>query len=100
MVLGEADRLKALQSQIRQYESAYHPDHPTLMRLRRELETCLTGWWSGCSIKIWLSSLSRSEMHWQLLRVNIQQTIPEVLQSKRVIASLESSLAGGIQDRC
>ena len=33
MVLGEADRLKALQSQIRQYESTYHPGHPTLIAL-------------------------------------------------------------------
>ena len=37
-MLSDADRLSALRSQERQLESVYREDHPTLVRLRREID--------------------------------------------------------------
>ena len=97
MVLGEADRLKAIQSQLRQYESAYHPDHPTLLRLRRELDA-LTGDSGLGQHKDMAEQLKQERDALSDLEGKYTADHPKVLKSKRVIASLEFRLSGGIQD--
>ena len=97
MVLGEADRLKAIQSQLRQYESAYHPDHPTLLRLRRELDA-LTGDSGLGQHKDMAEQLKQERDALSALEGKYTADHPKVLKSKRVIASLEFRLSGGIQD--
>jgi polysaccharide biosynthesis transport protein len=97
MVLGEADRLKALQSQIRQYESVYRPDHPSLIRLRREIETLLE---SGNHLDQHIEmteQLSKEKNILASLEGKYTDDHSKVLQSKRVIESLELSLAEAIQ---
>jgi len=97
MVLGEADRLKAIQSQLRQYESAYHPDHPTLLRLRRELDA-LTGDSGLGQYKDMAEQLKQERDALSAFEGKYTADHPKVLKSKRVIASLEFRLSGGIQD--
>lgn len=97
MVLGEADRLKALQSQIRQYESTYHPGHPTLIRLRREVETLLAGGGKLDEYKGMTEQLKQERDTLDALEGKYTGDHSAVLQSKRIIASLESSLAETIQ---
>ena len=97
MVLGEADRLKAIQSQLRQYESAYHPDHPTLLRLRRELDA-LTGDSDLGQHKDMAEQLKQERDALSDFEGKYTADHPKVLKSKRVIASLEFRLSGGIQD--
>ena len=96
MVLGEADRLKAIQSQIRQYESAYHPDHPSLLRLRRELDA-LTGDSGLGQHKDMAEQLKQERDALSDFEGKYTADHPKVLKSKRVIASLELRLSGAIQ---
>ena len=97
MVLGEADRLKALQSQIRQYESVYHPGHPSLQRLRREINTLLDGGGGSDQYKEMTEQLRVERDVLAALESKYTADHSEVLQSKRVISSLEASLSEGIQ---
>jgi succinoglycan biosynthesis transport protein ExoP len=97
MVLGEADRLKAIQSQIRQYESAYHPDHPTLLRLRRELEA-LTGDDGLGQKKDMAEQLKQERDALAALEGKYTEDHPKVLKSKRVIAGLEVRLSETVRD--
>jgi succinoglycan biosynthesis transport protein ExoP len=97
MVLGEADRLKALQSQIRQYESVYHPGHPSLQRLRREINTLLDGGGGSDQYNEMTEQLRVERDVLAALESKYTADHSEVLQSKRVISSLEASLSEGIQ---
>ena len=97
MVLGEADRLKALQSQIRQYESVYHPEHPSLQRLRREINTLLDGGGGFDQHKEMTEQLRVERDVLAGLESKYTANHSEVLQSKRVISSLEASLSVGFK---
>ena len=97
VVLGEADRLKAMQSQMRQYESAYHSEHPTLLRLRRELDA-LTGDSGLDQHEDMAEQLKQERDVLSALEGKYTADHPKILKSKRVIASLEFRLSGGIQD--
>jgi polysaccharide biosynthesis transport protein len=97
MVLGDADRLKALQSQIRQYESVYHPEHPSLLRLRREIEALLEGGGGFDHHKDMTEQLRVERDVLAALESKYTADHSEVLKSKRVIASLELSLSEAIQ---
>jgi len=98
VVLGEADRLKAIQSQIRQYESAYHPDHPTLLRLRRELDS-LAGDGGLGQKKDMAEQLKQERDALAALEGKYTEDHPKVLKSKRVIAGLEVRLSETVRDR-
>ena len=97
MVLGEADRLKALQSQIRQYESVYHPEHPSLQRLRREINTLLDGGGGFDQHKEMTEQLRVERDVLAGLESKYTANHSEVLQSKRVISSLERVLVRGFK---
>ena len=96
MVLGESDRLKALQSQLRQFESVYQPEHPSLLRIRREISTLLEG---GNVLNQHNDMAKQLAQQRDLLAVLESKYTPDhskVLQSKRVIRSLEASLVEAI----
>jgi len=98
MVLGEADRLKAIQSQIRQFESTYHSDHPSLLRLRRELDA-LTGDGGLGQQKDMAEQLKQERDALAALEGKYTEDHPKVLKSKRVIAGLEVRLSETVRDR-
>lgn len=98
MVLGEADRLKAIQSQIRQFESTYHSDHPSLLRLRRELDA-LTGDGGLGQQKDMAEQLKQERDALAALEGKYTKDHPKVLKSKRVIAGLEVRLSETVRDR-
>jgi uncharacterized protein involved in exopolysaccharide biosynthesis len=96
MVLGESDRLKALQSQLRQFESVYQPEHPSLLRIHREINTILEG---GNALNQHNDMAKQLAQQRDLLAVLESKYTPdhsEILQSKRVINSLEASLVEAI----
>jgi succinoglycan biosynthesis transport protein ExoP len=98
MVLGKADRLKALQSQIRQYESIYHPQHPSLQRIRREINALLDGSDGlGDQHKEMVEQLSQERDILATLEGKYTADHSKILQSKRVIDGLELSLADSVQ---
>ena len=97
MVLGDSDRLKALQSQLRQFESAYQPEHPSLLRIHREINTLLEGGKILNKNNDMAKQLAQERDVLAMLESKYTPDHSEVLQSKRVISSLEASLVGAIE---
>ena len=98
MVLGKADRLKALQSQIRQYESSYHAEHPSLLRLQREVQALLAGGGRLDERKGIAEQLKQERDALEALKGKYTEDHSAVSQSKRIIENLELSLAKTVQE--
>jgi len=97
MVLGESDRLKALQSQRRQFESVYQPEHPSLLRIRREINNLLEGGNVLNQQNDMAKQLSNERDILAQLESKYKPDHSEILQSKRVISSLEASLVDAVE---
>ncbi len=97
MVLGEADRLSALQSQVRQYESVYHADHPTLIRLRREIASLLDVASADNQFDDVVEQLKQERDQLSELKGRYTSDHPQVIASQRVIEALEDKLAQGVE---
>ncbi len=97
VVLGEVDRLSALQSQVRQYESVYHADHPTLIRLRREIASLLDVAGSENQLDDVVAQLKQERDRQSELRGRYTLDHPQVIKSQRVIETLEAKLAQGVE---
>lgn len=89
-VLGEEDRKQALMTQLRAAQSKYTEDHPTIIKLKSEIES-LGG----------LNSIDRKELESQLrveeqrlagLRESYAEEHPQVIQAQRVVSDLKKSM--------
>ena len=97
VVLGEADRLSALQSQVRQYESVYHGGHPTLVRLRREIASLLEGVDANDKYDDVVEQLKQERDQLGELKGRYTSGHPQVIKSQRVIDGLEARLTQGVE---
>lgn len=97
-VLGEADRLKALQSQLRQYEAAYSESHPDITRLRREIGVLLE---NSTEVPEHEETAKQLRLERDLLaelQSKYTQDHPEIVKSKRVIDGLQKTLSTAIEN--
>lgn len=95
-VLGDHDRLKALESDYRGKSALYSDEHPDVVRLRREID----------SLKLKLGADTDGEAQAKQLKTEqeklaqLQQTYkadhPAILQQQRVIASLQQRALGSV----
>ena len=97
MVLGDADRLSALQSQVRQYESVYHADHPTLIRLRREIASLLNVADTQSEYDGVVEQLKQERDRLSELKGRYTSDHPQIIKSQRVIDGLEARLTQGVE---
>lgn len=95
-VLGDADRLKALQSQLRQFEAAYRDDHPDITRLRREIQGILDQSGGSGEYEELNKQLAQERDRLAELEDRYTPDHPEIIKSKRLIGSLEKSLSNTI----
>lgn len=96
-VLGEADRLKALQSQLRQYEAAYSESHPDITRLRREIGVLLENSTDVPEHEETAKQLRIERDVLAELQSKYTQDHPEIVKSKRVIDGLQKTLSTAIE---
>lgn len=97
-VLGEADRLKALESELRRKSAIYREGHPDLVRLKRSIDELLeTG--------VQSSEQKEKARQWKTERdklAELEQKYtedhPQVIEAKRVIKELESELGDAIKN--
>ncbi|MDB4528440.1 hypothetical protein N9193_00845 [Pseudomonadales bacterium] len=92
-VLGEADRLKALQTQLRQASAAYKEDHPTVVRLRREVAALLESGAVGDERKAMLEQLRAERDRLAQLKDKYTAESPQIKTSQSVIAGIEKELS-------
>lgn len=97
-VLGDADRLKALQSQLRQAEATYSDDHPDIQRLRREVRAIFDSAGSQGQYEAITEQLRMQRDMLADLNGKYTDGHPEIIKARRIIAGLESDLARAIED--
>ena len=97
-VLGDADRLKALQSQLRQAEATYSDDHPDIQRLRREVRAIFDSTGSQGQYEAITEQLRMQRDMLADLNGKYTDGHPEIIKARRIIAGLESDLARAIED--
>ncbi len=97
-VLGDADRLKALQSQLRQAEASYRDDHPTVQRLRSEIESLLAAGEAIDEAKSIREQLQLERNRLAELEGKYTADHPEIIKTQRVIDQLEAEVANVIQE--
>lgn len=91
-VLGDADRLKALQTQLRAAQATYRDDHPTVARLKREVDALLGAQVVTPEGKDTLKQLATERNKLAALQEKYTNEHPEIARSQKVIASLEKEL--------
>ena len=93
-VLGESDRLKALQTQLRQGEARYNQNHPTIVSLKREIEELLGSDASYAGRDEALEQLRLEKNRLAGLQQRYTDEHPKIQESKEIIRSIEKSLVG------
>lgn len=93
VVLGEADRLRAVQSQLRQYQTVYREGHPILLRLMREEETLLQGSSGHDGYNDMLKHLKQEQDDLSTLRAKYTEDHPQVVKAKRTVDQLTASMS-------
>lgn len=96
-VLGDADRLKALESEYRQKSSIYREDHPDLVRLKRAIEDLLATGIASNEYEDTQKQLRTERDKLSSLRQRYTDDHPQVVASRRIIEKLEAELSGAIR---
>lgn len=97
-VLADADRLKALRTQLRRAEAAYKENHPTVIRLRREMTSLLEQEDGGGQQKDAIKQLRIERDRLAELTNKYTSEHPQIIQSKKIILTLEKSLKESLDD--
>ena len=93
VVLGDADRLRATQSQLRQYEAVYREDHPVLLRLKREEATLLQGLSNHDAYNDILKQLQQQQDHLSALQAKYTEDHPQIITAQRTVDQLKASIS-------
>ncbi len=92
-VLGDTDRLKALQSEYRKKSALYQDSHPDVRRLKRELEALQVSLSAGEDVASLHEQVQLQRTHLQQLRERYTVDHPQVVTATSVLRDLESHLA-------
>ncbi|HEX5050030.1 MAG TPA: hypothetical protein VFX89_23155 [Gammaproteobacteria bacterium] len=93
-VLSPTDRMKMLQRQYMQLSSVYSPDHPDVLKVRRELEALAASTGMPAFDRTTLQSeLSARQDELQAARDRYSDTHPDVVRLEKTVESLKAALA-------
>lgn len=96
VVLGDADRLKAIDTQLRQFEAQYSDIHPTVKRLKREKQELID---QGVTYNQREEQLTQLRLEKdRLAALESRYTDPnnaKIRQSREIISTLEQTLKDG-----
>ncbi len=92
-VLGDHDRLKALESEYRAKISLYSDAHPDVVRLRREIEGLKLILGSQTDDEVLASQLKIEQEKLAQLQQSYKPDHPSIQQQQRLIAALQQSTA-------
>jgi uncharacterized protein involved in exopolysaccharide biosynthesis len=97
-VAPPADQLRALESQLAMLEGRYSPDHPDVVRTRRDVEAMRAEVGTGVAPKDLESRVTELEAQLARARERYSEDHPEVQQLQRQIASVQARLAEAAKD--
>jgi len=95
-VAPPADQLRALESQLALLEGRYSPDHPDVMRTRRDVEALRAEVGEDVAPKDLEAQLRELEAQRAMARERYSDDHPEVLQLTRQIDSVKASLTASM----
>ncbi len=93
MVLGDSDRLKALQSEYRKKSALYHDSHPDVRRLKREIEDLKAATGLSSDREEVLRQLDGSRDELAMLKSKYADDNAKVTAQQRVVQQLEQEAA-------
>ncbi len=91
-LLGDVDRLKALQSEYSRIVARYSANHPDVVRLQREIETLLVQVGGSGSYDELQRLLQSRKEELKALRANYSDDHPEVVVQRKIVDQLEAQL--------
>lgn len=92
MVMSDADRLKALQTEYRRKAAIYRDNHPDVIRLGREIEALQAQLGVETDIEDLRRQLQEQEQHLADLTSRYNDNHHEVVSTRRVIQQLQESI--------
>ena len=90
-VMSTSDRLKVVRTQYAQASAVYAPDHPDVLRLKREMEGLEKNASDTDSSNDQARQLEKAEADLALLRQRYAPDHPDVLRAERLVTSLKDS---------
>ena len=92
-VMGDADRLKAAESEYREKAAVYSADHPTLARLKREIQSLRASLGVSAGGDELDSQLREAREQLHIMEAKYKPDHPQIAKQKRLINRLESQWA-------
>jgi protein tyrosine kinase modulator len=92
-ILGDQERLRALQAEYRRKSAIYKPDHPDIVSLKQEIETLQATVGNSGGYAQLQQQLQQEKQRLGALQERYSDDYPDVRASKDAIASLEAQLA-------
>ncbi len=96
-VLGDGDRLKAMESEFRQKSAIYREDHPDLVRLKRSINDLLMEVGAADKFEDSAKQLQTERDRLEGLEAKYTVDHPEIIASKRIVKQLQESLSDAIK---
>ena len=91
-VLGEADRLKALRTELREKSAVYSDGHPDVIRLRREIDSLLSVVGDNTDKDGLIKKLKTESNALAHMQGQYTADHPKQVKQRRLVSSLESEL--------
>ncbi|MFZ0548559.1 MAG: hypothetical protein WAM60_24130 [Candidatus Promineifilaceae bacterium] len=91
-VMGDQDRLRALQAEYRRKSAIYKPDHPDIVALKQEIEQLQATVGNTSSYAQLQQQIQQEKQRLASLKERYSDDYPDVQASRDAIASLEAQL--------
>lgn len=92
-VMGDQERLRALQAEYGRKSAIYKPDHPDIVSLKQEIETLQAKVGNTGAYAQLQQQLQQEKQRLSVLRERYSDDYPDVIASNDAIATLEAQLA-------
>ncbi|MEO7385710.1 MAG: hypothetical protein ABIX37_02110 [Gammaproteobacteria bacterium] len=92
-VSSPQDQLKALQTELARLEGRYSPEHPDVLRVRRDLEAVRAQLGADISLDQNSANLSQAQLDLAKAKASYSADSPQVQQAERLVRSLEARAA-------
>lgn len=87
------DQLKALQTELARLEGRYSPEHPDVLRVKRDLESVRAQLGADISLDQNTANLEQARLELAKAKASYSADSPQVLQAERLVRSLEQRAA-------
>jgi uncharacterized protein involved in exopolysaccharide biosynthesis len=92
-VSSPQDQLKALQTELARLEGRYSPEHPDVLRVKRDLEAVRNQLGADITLDQSSANLTQARLDLAKARASYSADSPQVIDAERLVRSLEARVA-------